>query len=107
MNNTTLYAKWIPVSSGGYAPTPQSIFVYDTNTTGAMVEVPPGVTNLSNPELKVAVLEKSFDVSKKFALAASEYDLRTILDINLYNGSAVVTKIEGDKVKVNLPFKSK
>lgn len=112
MNNTTLYAKWIPVSSGGGSSggsgsTPQSTFVNDTNTTGTMVEIPTGVTNLSKPTLKVAVMDKSFDISKKFISVASEYELQTIFDIDLYNSSVLVTKVEGGKVKLNLPFKER
>lgn len=88
-------------------PTPEKpVIVPDDNNTGSTVTVPPTITNVKNPTLTVNKLNKNDTVIKDFiAKAGKSYNVLDVYDINLFSDNVKVTKVEGGKLQITIPFK--
>ncbi|MEG0692234.1 MAG: hypothetical protein RR444_04045 [Oscillospiraceae bacterium] len=84
--------------------TPDTVITTDSGGLGVVIEVPKEVTNVTNPNLTVNELPHWAESTREFAKAADNYRLIKTFLINLYDSTTLITKVEGGKIKLTIPF---
>lgn len=103
-NEESNHPDYNPPYYPSYIPEPQDKTIESMNVSGITAVVPKEVTNVVNPRLDVVELPQGSAIAVELAKAAKGYDILKTFDINLYDATTRIEKVEGGKIKVMIPF---